>query len=432
MMLITIDGPAGTGKSTIAKKLSQLLNLPYYNTGIMYRALTYKVLRNKIDIDNQEQRKNLVGTTTIVLDQDKCFLDKEDVTKHLRTKEVESFVSHVSTFKEVRNFVVELQRACGKSGGIFEGRDMGTTVFPDADLKVFLTASSKVRAQRRFLDKKNEVEVSIEEVEKELQQRDSIDMNRKISPLRQPEDALFIDTSYLSVAEIIHKIETQYHLLAEKNVKPNWFFRFFRMSFKIFALTLYRHKIYGKKNLPKGAAILAPNHASFIDPILLGISIKEPIYYFARKSLFENRFLKFCLRKVYVYPIERGGLDIQAIKATQKFLQEGKKIVLFPEGTRSKDGNLTPFKEGVALIAMRKNTKIVPIYIAGSFKIWPRKKKVPRLFGKSATVIGSSIDPKLWNMYDRKQGQTQLTNALQKKVQELKDWYHNGQKGPVP
>ncbi|NGX31635.1 MAG: Cytidylate kinase [Chlamydiae bacterium] len=430
-MLITIDGPAGTGKSTIAQKLSELFELPYYNTGTMYRALTYKILRDKINVDDEEERKKMVSNTSIQLDNMRCFLDKKDVTKHLRKKEVDDAVSKVSAFKEVRTFIVELQRAYGKHNGIFEGRDMGTTVFPDADLKIFLNASPKIRAQRRFLEMQTK-ESKLEDIEKELQERDHLDTTRKISPLRQPDDAFFIDTSYLSIAEVVEKIEYYYELIEKQKQKLNKFFVFSRFLFKVLFKIFYRYKVYGKEHLSKGAAIIASHHASFIDPIFVGVASNDPIHYFARKSLFKNKLLKFIFKRIYTYPIGRGGLDLKAIKVAQNFLRDGKKIVLFPEGTRSPDGTIQPLREGAALIAIRTHTKIIPTHLIGTFKVWPKSKKFPRLFGKIVCIFGSPLDPKLWGMYGRKEAQIQITKALADKLHELDEWYKKGAKGSPP
>jgi cytidylate kinase len=432
-MIITIDGPAGTGKSTIAKKLSKLIDIPYYNTGTMYRAITYKAMRNHIQMEDAAQRKELLSKTTLQLAGDQCFLDRENVAQYLRDKQVDTLVAKISTYEDVRKYVLEIQRAVGKNGGIFEGRDMGTVVFPDADLKIFLTASPKVRAQRRFLEMKNiQPNITLAQVEKEIKERDHLDTTRKIAPLRQAEDAFFIDTSYLSVAEIISKIERQYKVIANRKDRPGKFFLFSRFLTKMFCKIFYRHKVYGKKNLIKGAAIVAANHVSYLDPIILGIASKAPIYFFARKTLFKQKLLGFLLSRLCTYPINQEGIDLRAMRATEALLQDRKKIGLFPEGARSFDGTLQELKEGVALIAIKTKTKVIPALIVGTYEIWPRKKKWPKLFGKTATIFGSPLDPKLWGMYEKKEAQAQMTKAIKTKLIELKEWYDKGAKGNPP
>ena len=432
-MIITIDGPAGTGKSTIAKKLSKLLNIPYYNTGIMYRAITYKAMKNHVNMDDATQRKEMLSKTTLQLQGDLCFLDRQDVTQFLREKQIDALVSKVAAFEDVRKYVLQIQQAVGKDGGIFEGRDMGTVVFPEADLKIFLTASPKVRAQRRFLEIKNvQEDVTLAQVEEELKQRDHLDTTRTIAPLRQAEDAFFIDTSYLSIAEIISKIEAQYNAILNRSEKPGLFFLFARFLTKVFCKVFYRHKTYGKEHLVKGPAIMAANHTSFLDPIILGIGSKDPIYFFARKSLFKQKIMNLLLSNLCTYPIDRQGVDIRAIRSAQAMLKERKKIGLFPEGSRSPDGKLQEVKEGVALIAMKTKTKVIPTLIVGTFDIWPKGKKWPKFHGRAATIFGSALDPKLWGMYDRKEGQAQMTKAIKNKLIELQQWYEAGAKGSPP
>lgn len=205
---IAIDGPAASGKSTIAKKVAQLLNFEYLDTGAMYRAVTLKALNLKINLENEEEYKFLEDTT-IDFEKSKIYLDGEDVSKAIRSLDVTNNVSLVSKFSYVRDKMVAKQREIAESKNIIlDGRDIGTVVLPNAKLKVFMTATSKVRAQRRLAERKDtEIEeLSLEDTIKEIEVRDYKDSNREISPLTQADDAILIDTSELSIDEVVKRI----------------------------------------------------------------------------------------------------------------------------------------------------------------------------------------------------------------------------------
>ncbi|GBD95105.1 cytidylate kinase [bacterium BMS3Abin05] len=204
-LIVAIDGPAGSGKSTTAKELARKLGYLYLDTGAMYRAFALKVLQEKIDPDDETALNRLAEQTQILLRPDAggicVFLDGKDVTDKIRTPEIDRLVSRVSRVKAVRDRMVELQREIGKNGGIVaEGRDIGTVVFPQADVKIFLVASPLERAKRRLKDlRAGGIRISLEKVLADIEQRDEIDSNRKISPLKKAEDAVEIDTTNLSI-----------------------------------------------------------------------------------------------------------------------------------------------------------------------------------------------------------------------------------------
>jgi CMP/dCMP kinase len=215
-MIITIDGPIATGKSTIAKALAREIGYIYFDTGAMYRCLTYGIIKDHVNFQNLDDLKKFLEKFHFdikIKHGDKhYFVENEDVSDKIRLDEVNSLVSQVSACKDVREKLVQLQRehAVGVNA-VFEGRDMGTVVFPDAQIKVFLTGRPEVRAKRRFLElrtkyPKETESLTLEQVLKELNQRDTYDMNREISPLRQAPDALVIDTSDLTLPDIVLKI----------------------------------------------------------------------------------------------------------------------------------------------------------------------------------------------------------------------------------
>jgi len=205
--IIAIDGFSSCGKSTVAKALAKRLNYVFVDSGAMYRAVTWYILKNKIPLDNQQALEKALENIQIDFvpnsDKDQLLLNGEDITDAIRTMEVSEFVSEVSAIKLVREVLVQQQQELGKKRNIvMDGRDIGTTVFPNADLKIFMTANPQIRAERRYaeLAAKGEL-ISMEQVKENLAHRDHIDSTRKESPLRQADDAVVLDNSELNQEE---------------------------------------------------------------------------------------------------------------------------------------------------------------------------------------------------------------------------------------
>jgi len=211
-LTIAIDGPAASGKSTTAKLLAQKLGLVPIDTGAMYRAVTLKVLRLGIDPNDEEAVVKVARDSNIWQECQNgklvTYLDGEDVSEAIRSPEVSENVSIVARYPGVRKVLVELQRKLARYGGVVvEGRDIGTYVLPDADLKVFMKASIEERVKRRVREMREKgIEVSEEEVRKELEMRDEIDSGRAFAPLKPAEDAFILDTTNLTIDEQVNKI----------------------------------------------------------------------------------------------------------------------------------------------------------------------------------------------------------------------------------
>jgi len=212
-MCIAIDGPAGAGKSTIAKRISRILDILYLDTGAMYRAVALKAIREGIDTKDEDKLSSLVENINIKVEyfQNKqhIFLDDEDVSDKIRTPEVSIGASNVSAVKSVRLKMVELQRKIAeKNSLVMDGRDIGTFVLPDAQFKFFLTASVDERAKRRYLEQisKGENNISLEEVKEEIMYRDKNDSSRAFAPLSKADDAIEIDTTFMTIDEVVDKI----------------------------------------------------------------------------------------------------------------------------------------------------------------------------------------------------------------------------------
>jgi CMP/dCMP kinase len=207
-LIIAIDGPSGAGKSTLAKRLAKDLGFIYLDTGAMYRALALKVLREGVDLTDDLKVAQLVGSTSIDLQGDwralKVILDGVDVAGEIRTPEVSQMASKASALKTVRGRMLELQRALGRRGNVVaEGRDIGTVVFPDAQVKIFLDASAAERARRRCAELHAAgTAVDLNETLREIEERDKRDSERELAPLRKADDALVIDSSSATAEEV--------------------------------------------------------------------------------------------------------------------------------------------------------------------------------------------------------------------------------------
>lgn len=211
-MIIAIDGPAGSGKSTISKEISEELGITYLDTGAMYRLFTLKVLKEGISFNENEKIKELLENLNINIENDRFYLDGEDVTEKIRTYQVSDNVSKIAALKEVREKMVLLQREFSESKDvILDGRDIGTVVFPDADVKIFLVADPMERAKRRYRELKEKGEdVSLDEIFKNIMERDKIDSNRDTAPLRKAADAVEIDTTKMDIKDVKKEILTVY------------------------------------------------------------------------------------------------------------------------------------------------------------------------------------------------------------------------------
>lgn len=211
---VAIDGPASAGKSTVAKIVAKSFNYIYVDTGAMYRSITYKAIQNNINLNDENKIVELLHKTKITFTPGNpvqhVFIDGEEVTDKIRSEKVTNNVSTVAALPLIRRELVKRQQEIAKDGGvIMDGRDIGTTVLPNADLKIFLIASVKERAERRYIEnQKKGINVTLEELKKEIEVRDYKDSHRKVSPLKKAKDAIEIDTTSLSIEQVSDKISS--------------------------------------------------------------------------------------------------------------------------------------------------------------------------------------------------------------------------------
>ena len=209
---IAIDGPAGAGKSTIARRVAKELSFIYVDTGAMYRAMALYLLRREVNKDDTEQIGNICQDAEISIEYQNgeqiVLLNGENVNSYLRTEEVGNMASVSSAVPRVREKLLSLQRKLAKDMSVvMDGRDIGTTILPDADVKIYLTASSLTRARRRYLELQEKGTVcNLDDIQKDIEERDQRDMNREISPLRQAKDAVLVDSSDLTIQQVVDRI----------------------------------------------------------------------------------------------------------------------------------------------------------------------------------------------------------------------------------
>ena len=390
--IVAMDGPSGTGKGTITKQIAKEMKLTNIDTGATYRCVALAALRNHIGIEEEQKIIDLVDTLSIDMKQEGgntvVLLNGEDVSKEIRGKEVTSFVPQVSAIKEVRLKMVDLQRKMAEGKDvIMEGRDITTYVFPKADVKIYLDATAEERAKRRYKQNKEKgIEMSYEEVVESIQKRDKADKEREMGALTIAPDAVVIDTTNLSIKEVKQKVkeiiqkkqkEIKLKEIAYKE-RPNTKWKLFEQKvIKAFMGGLYRIfyrvEIKGAENVAQeGPLIICANHINYLDAAAIVIFTKRKVRFIAKEDLYRIRPLSWLGHIFDVIPVNRGTQDIESMKRCMKALKNGEVLGIFPEGTRKGIAKGGKAKTGAAYMALRTGTKVVPVGIAGSFKLFTK------------------------------------------------------------
>jgi len=441
-MIIAIDGPAGTGKSTVAKAVASALGFLYFDTGAMYRSFAWAVLHAKVDPSNPDALLNLIRTfefdirTNKETKEKRYFIDGIDRSHEIRTQEISRLASQIAMVPCVRHFIVKIQRKFGhQTDAVFEGRDMGTVVFPDAEVKIFLTATPEVRAERRYRDltlKFPDLTFDKEELLKEIIHRDHQDSTRPISPLKQAHDAYLLDTSNLTIEEVINRIV---EIVKGKKRKSRMRFSywFVRGCAKVFFKIFYRLRIYGLSHIEPGSGILAANHASLFDPPVISASCPEEVHFLAKESLFKIPIFGRIISALNSHPVARNASDARTFRELIRLLEEGKKIILFPEGQRSEDGSLQPLENGLSFLIYKAKSDIYPVYVDGTFSAWSRSMKLPNFFGhKIRCVFGSPIEWQTFAELDKREAMEAITKKTAEALHALQKWLAEGAIGNPP
>ena len=381
-----LDGPSGAGKSTIAKKIAQKLGFVYVDTGALYRSIGLYAVRNGAKTDSEEEILPLLKDISVELkyvdDVQRVFLNGEDVSDMIRTPEISMAASNVSAIPAVREFLLGLQRDIAeKNDIIMDGRDIGTVILPNAEVKVFLTATSEERARRRFdeLVAKGQ-EVTYEDILKDINQRDYNDSNRKTAPLKKADDAVEIDTTNMSVDEVVDSIEELIDAAKRRDFKVIpawriWLYSILRVIAGAVFFLIFDIRYKGKENLPKsGSVILAGNHRTWFDPVLIAIRVKYISSYMAKAELFDVPVLRSIIKLVHGFPTRRNSADVSSLSRAEEFIRKGYNLTMFPEGTRSRDGKIGRARSGVAYIASKCGVPVYPVGISYKGHLCFRRK----------------------------------------------------------
>lgn len=438
--IIAIDGPSGAGKSTVARELARRNGWRLVDTGAMYRAATWAALQRGLATSDAGALTALAATLPLRLgtrpDDQTVFVGDTDVTRAIRSAEVTAAVSAVSAVPGVREVMVGRQRALASSGGVvMEGRDIGTTVLPGADLKVFLTASADRRAARRS----RETGEAAPEVAGALSLRDRLDSSRSASPLQQAPDALVIDSSELSVSEVVDRLE---RALVDRTASrpvngarlaargggtalpapppPSRALIVVRWLAARLVRALLRVRVIGEDRVPSGGVLLAGNHTGFLDGPLVHILLRRPSCFLCKAELFDG-FWARVLRFARQIPVHRGDPDRSALSAALAALADQQVVGMFPEGTRG-EGKLETIQDGVGYIAAMSGAPVVPVVCRGTARALPRGKLVPRFGTRVDIVFGEpfhvGVQPPL-RRADIHQAAAEIADQLRALVDEV-------------
>lgn len=398
--IIAIDGPAASGKSTLGKKLAERLGYLYLDTGVMYRAITWMALKKGIPLDDEGAVTHLAQTTHIDIQpasiadgRDATILaDGEDVTWEIRKPEVDANVSLVSSYAGVRKALSEQQRRLGTKGRIvMVGRDIGTVVLPNADLKIFLDASVEERARRRYLEKVRRGEnATYTSVLEAMITRDEIDSSRALAPLKPAEDAHILNTDGMEADEVFEHVirwlgvdaeaANQWEEAKQNSLKTSPKKHLYRVSlfhrvmrfilrpiFRGLFHILGRVRIIGKENIPKqGAYLTAINHISIYEPPFVMAFWPKPLEAAGAKEVWERQGQDILVRLYGAIPVHRGQYDRKLLDTMIAVLQSGLPLLIAPEGGRSHRPGLRRAYPGAAYIVEKTNVPIVPVGIVGS------------------------------------------------------------------
>jgi len=382
--IIAIDGPAASGKSTVGREVAKRMNCLYVDSGAFYRGVTWKMLQKGVNT------KNPLAVLPVLLKSKWTFevrdravvfsIDGVEPGEAIRDKDVREAVSGIAAMPAVRVFVVNRLRKLKKLGSLaMEGRDIGSVVFPKTPLKFYLDANPGERARRRHAElvEKGETEKAAEVMES-LQRRDAKDSSRKTAPLKVADGAYVIDTGHYDAESVVRTLMERIQNLeaprTDKMIRPVWY----SVTCNVFWSCLRvknRIKFFGLQNVPEtGGLVIASNHASYLDPPAVGACTYRTrmTHFMARDTLFAKPLMNWFLRKVGVIPLDRDKGDVKAMRTAIHLLKNGAAVALFPEGTRSENGELQPPKPGIGFLVAKGEAPVVPVYVHGSYEAWSK------------------------------------------------------------
>ncbi len=380
--IITIDGPSGSGKTTVGLAVAERLGLCLIDTGLVYRAVAYECLRWGRDPRDgsaaSEAARDLVADLSPgsrpKLRINGRLLDprQRSSTAHLYLDQVERAVPLVARQHAVRTALLPKQRALLEGGAVLLGRDVGTTVCPEAGLKVFLQASAAVRARRLHSDRRGGAGPAsgIAQVRSEIERRDQFDTNRASSPLRVPPGALILDTESLSARAVTRAILADFN---RTQARPEWAVpnsllmtavtSFFDVYLRLYCEPI---RLEGLENVPShGPVIVAARHVHNADVNFLAHYSPRQLQFLAKSSLFEWPLVGYAIRALRAIPVQRHVAETTGLRRGLKALAGGGAVCIFPEGTRHRDGILGRPFPGAGLLALRSGAPVVPAVVTG-------------------------------------------------------------------
>lgn len=387
MIRIAIDGPGGAGKSSVAKALAKKLGIIYVDTGALYRNIGLYMLNKGVDPKSEDDVVPLLDEIDLELTFSEgkqiILLNGKDMGDAIRTPEASMAASAVSAIPKVREFLLEMQRNTAKKNSVvMDGRDIGTVILPNAEVKVFLTASPKARAERRYNELLAKGEnVSYEQVYNEMVERDKNDSTRELAPCVKADDAVLIDNSNMTAEQTCDAILK----IVKKKSKVRNFYSFAKPIVAPIYRLVMRVKASGLENVPSdGGLILCANHIGAIDVISIGAVCPRQLTFVAKKELFSIPVLSTVVKALGAIKVDRGGGDIGAIKASVAAAEAGKVLSIFPQGHRfpGVDPAKTPIHHGVGLIAYHSGCDVLPVCIKIKGARYGFLKRVEVVFGK--------------------------------------------------
>ncbi len=403
MIGIAIDGPSGAGKSTIAKALAKEFGYIYVDTGAIYRTVGLYMQRNGVSTEDTAGIENNLPNVKVELKyvdgEQRMFLLGEDVSDFIRTPLIAKYASVVSAVPRVREFLFDMQRSLARENNvIMDGRDIGTVILPDADVKIFLTASAEARATRRVaqLAEKGEI-VSFEDILVSIKERDERDSGRDVAPLKAADDAVTLDSSDMTleesieaaksiVLEMLSKKKDRNHPV-KKDKNKNGLYRFLKATIGPIIKFCMRVKTFGTENEQNdGALIVCANHTAMLDVLSLAVSFRRQLRFLGKSELFKIPLLSGLISALGAYGVDRGKGDIGAIKKTLSILREENIVAMFPQGTRyaGVDPAKTEIKSGVGMMVYRSKADVQPVFIRV-------KNYKYRFLRKKEVIIGKPI-----------------------------------------
>ena len=389
MLRIAIDGPGGAGKSSLAKAVAKKLEIIYVDTGALYRTIGYYMVNHGIEPTDAEAVAKELGKFTLELTYENgeqvILLDGENVKDAIRTPQMSMAASNVSAIKEVRDFLLNTQRDIAKKHSvIMDGRDIGTVILPNAEVKIFLTASPEARAKRRYEElKARGKEVSYEQVYTEMVERDKNDSTREIAPCVPADDAIILDNSDMSAEQTVEAVVN-----IIKKAKKKRKIGFYMRAHKVLAPAIRFFtgiKTHGKENIPKeGGFLLCANHIAVRDVILMGATCPRQIRFVAKKELFSIPILRSVIKALGAVKLDRGGADVAAIRKSIEIVEGGELISIFPQGHRypGVDPSSTPIKNGAGMVAYRSGCDVIPVFIKVKGNKYALFKKTEIFYGR--------------------------------------------------